>query len=531
MFCRTDKVFVCSECVATEHSGHDTKTLNEERAERKISAEEEVQEHQKTFKSAIQSMKGLKSIVINKIRKYKREKVRKDEELIKRLEKEIRELKRREAELAELSQTDNHIHFLKKLPSLNLSPEDDSSPEDAGNGDFLPDSKRKNLTVLKERLEDIGNWEFVKTSKTGSHDLPKKLITGGHLQIRGYTEQKTAEHLGCPASRTYKGLTKEGLSARRKFSGVTDNELDDEVELLHSQCPNSGTEMISGHRKAKGLNVQSKRRRRSLMRTEPLSTAGRRAEVIQRRSHRVVSPNRLWHMDSHVKLIRWRFTVPGCIDGVLRLILYLNCALDNKSFRVLEVFCKAVMKYSLPPRVRSDHRGEKSVRNQRIERLWKDVLSQVIEPFYKEFYEMEDLLILNADNNVHIACLHLVYRNEINTRLELFRNGWNMRRIRTEGNQTPEQIWSDGLLITNSAPPDVTIEQLLLENLQRIGGPALVSSGVIEADESPDTLNLTNQQMETLSVEFQHGEGLQDDNSRCVHCVVELNEDSTTSSA
>uniref|UniRef100_A0A8C4TIG9 Tripartite motif-containing protein 16-like n=1 Tax=Erpetoichthys calabaricus TaxID=27687 RepID=A0A8C4TIG9_ERPCA len=100
MFCRTDKMFVCSECVATEHSYHDTKTLNEERAERKVRSEigkrqvtwkEEVQEHQKTFKSAIQFIERLKLIVIDMIRDQKRKKLRKDEELIKRLEKEIRE--------------------------------------------------------------------------------------------------------------------------------------------------------------------------------------------------------------------------------------------------------------------------------------------------------------------------------------------------------------------------------------------------------------------------------------------------------
>ncbi|XP_028670658.1 tripartite motif-containing protein 16-like protein [Erpetoichthys calabaricus] len=251
MFCRTDKMFVCSECVATEHSYHDTKTLNEERAERKsqlesttkevkkrlqdkikrveklketsarikISAEEEVQEHQKTFKSAIQFIERLKLIVIDMIRDQKRKKLRKDEELIKRLEKEIRELKKRDTELAELSQTDNHIHFLKKLPSLSLPPEDDSSPEVAGNGDFLPDSKRKKLTVLKERLEEIGSLGFVKTSKTGavvSGDVLKNLRSRSNFlkYFQPLTLDPNTAHKHLHLSERKKKVTQEEKESR-----------------------------------------------------------------------------------------------------------------------------------------------------------------------------------------------------------------------------------------------------------------------------------------------------------------------------
>ena len=63
----------------------------------------------------------------------------------------------------------------------------------------------------------------------------------------------------------------------------------------------------------------------------------------------------------------------------------------------------------------------RSVHNQRIERLWRDVFLQCTILFYQLFHYMEDQGILDIDDEVHLFCLHYVYIRRMNSALRLFR--------------------------------------------------------------------------------------------------------------
>lgn len=100
--------------------------------------------------------------------------------------------------------------------------------------------------------------------------------------------------------------------------------------------------------------------------------------------------------------------------------------------------------------------------NQRIERLWRDVHTQVTSFFYNTFYALEDSGKLDINNQNDMLALHFVYLPEINRRLSLFHSSWNQHTIRTEGNQTPEQLFFTGTL-TNSSKNSSAIKGILSE--------------------------------------------------------------------
>ena len=50
----------------------------------------------------------------------------------------------------------------------------------------------------------------------------------------------------------------------------------------------------------------------------------------------------------------------------------------------------------------------RSVHNQRIERLWRDVFSGCISLFYHLFYSLEDAGILEPSNDADLFALHYV---------------------------------------------------------------------------------------------------------------------------
>ena len=171
---------------------------------------------------------------------------------------------------------------------------------------------------------------------------------------------------------------------------------------------------------------------------------------------------------------RWRVVIRGGIDGYSRRITFLQASNNNRSETVLRLFITAVNVFGLPSRVRGDRGGEntgvanfmishplrgpgrgsfiagRSVHNQRIERLWRDVFSSCTVLFYNIFWHMEEEHLLDIENEVHIFALHYVFLPRINNALNHFAEAWNCHPLSSERNMSPVQLWISGLHYTDT---------------------------------------------------------------------------------
>ncbi|XP_058872583.1 tripartite motif-containing protein 16-like [Acipenser ruthenus] len=198
IFCRTDQTCVCVLCIDKEHKSHDTVSAEKERSvkqkqlgETQTEIQQRIQERLKEIeemKQAVESLKRSACIEIKESEKIFTELIRSIEKIhtevteliganekaavnqaegrMKKLEQEIAELRRRNAELKQLSETEDHIHFLQNFQSLCAPPEAGDLPSVTVNTDISFGAVRKAVSELKDHIEDFCKGELVKITTT-----------------------------------------------------------------------------------------------------------------------------------------------------------------------------------------------------------------------------------------------------------------------------------------------------------------------------------------------------------------------------
>uniref|UniRef100_A0A096M9Y3 Integrase catalytic domain-containing protein n=1 Tax=Poecilia formosa TaxID=48698 RepID=A0A096M9Y3_POEFO len=225
---------------------------------------------------------------------------------------------------------------------------------------------------------------------------------------------------------------------------------------------------VLGYLNSVGIRVQTSRVMETMRVVDPVGTIcrGLGIAVIHRRVYSVPSPLALWHIDRNHKLIRWRIVIHGGIDGYSRKIMFLTASNNNRASTVLKAFITAVQKFGLPIRVRSNRGGEnvevachmlqhpesqkgaersfitgRSVHNQRIERMWRDVWCVVTVNYRYALQYLADTADFDPDNEVDLACIHFVMLPRLNRHLEVFSVAWERHSLSTEQGRSPQQLW------------------------------------------------------------------------------------------
>uniref|UniRef100_A0A9J8CRA9 E3 ubiquitin/ISG15 ligase TRIM25-like n=1 Tax=Cyprinus carpio carpio TaxID=630221 RepID=A0A9J8CRA9_CYPCA len=193
IYCRTDQQCICMMCLVDEHKNHDTVSTVVERKEKqryfedtqrniqkkiqqkekdlqevreavkshKNSAQTAVEDSERIFTELIHSIEKCRSEVKQLIRDQERAAVSRAEELLEQLELELDDLIWRDAELKQLSETKDHVHFLKSLSSVSFSESTDGFT--FTNHSF--DDVVKSVSQLRDKLQQFSIDEAENISK------------------------------------------------------------------------------------------------------------------------------------------------------------------------------------------------------------------------------------------------------------------------------------------------------------------------------------------------------------------------------
>ncbi|KAJ8246639.1 hypothetical protein GJAV_G00253760 [Gymnothorax javanicus] len=170
----------------------------------KRSAQAAVEDSERIFTELIRSIERRRSEVKELIRDQEKAEVSRIEGLLVRLEQEIAELRRRDAELEQLSQTEDHIHFLHSCQSLCAPPGAGDLPSITVRPHHSFEAVRKSVSELKERLEDVFKSELIKVS--GEVGKVNVLLPVQELKTRGEDFLQYSSLLTLDSNTVNKGL-------------------------------------------------------------------------------------------------------------------------------------------------------------------------------------------------------------------------------------------------------------------------------------------------------------------------------------
>ena len=170
----------------------------------------------------------------------------------------------------------------------------------------------RSLSRITSQLFEDRNAEpngyFPPVLFNGTRGRPKISISPGMLDYffsHGFSATATAMLLQVSLSTIRRRMSECGMRIRDRYSTISNPELDRIVTMVQHSNPNCGYRMMQGYIIRLGHRVQQSRIRESMARTDPEGVISRWCTTVHRRCYSVASPNALWHIDGHHRLIRY----------------------------------------------------------------------------------------------------------------------------------------------------------------------------------------------------------------------------------
>uniref|UniRef100_UPI0037E6FC42 E3 ubiquitin-protein ligase TRIM21-like n=1 Tax=Semicossyphus pulcher TaxID=241346 RepID=UPI0037E6FC42 len=191
LFCKTDQTCVCMLCSVLDHKTHEFVPLKEEYEEKKAElgkteadiqqmiqkrhlkidevkrsvdlskedADREIAEGVRVFTALKESVERGQAELTDTIKEKQETREKQAQAFIKELEQEISELKKRSSEVEQLSRSEDHLHLLQRVQSLNIN---EPPPKDWTEVTFSPKSYEGTVVRAVAQLEETLSEEMKK---------------------------------------------------------------------------------------------------------------------------------------------------------------------------------------------------------------------------------------------------------------------------------------------------------------------------------------------------------------------------------
>ena len=165
----------------------------------------------------------------------------------------------------------------------------------------------------------IAQVPSVRTVQTGRPGRPRKILLEPILREMFRPGRNINITQAARALNVHRHTVKHYLQSyriqKKKYSVLSDEELDTLVEEFKKNRPTTGLSYLQGHILQHGWRIQRDRLLAAISRVDGVQTVLRKNSTIKRHKYVTSRPNAVWHMDGHHKLGPWGFVVHASIDG------------------------------------------------------------------------------------------------------------------------------------------------------------------------------------------------------------------------